>query len=167
MCTAVNRSFFVRRICTKSRLDPSRQLFGVSGRSWELQNRILSASGELLDAANDLGSVFERFWRPKWSSWEALGSFKIDLERVLGDFGRVKAILDRFWSDFGSQNGGQNLFQGTTNESENRIRFKRALKQQKLILNDPPMKMQRFLEVTSCQKCVAEVLGLVKVAKCR
>ena len=86
---------------------------------------------------------------------------------MLGDFGRVNAILDRFWSDFGSQNEGQNLFQGTTNESENRIRFKRALKQQKLILKDPPMKMQRFLEVTSCQKCVAEVLGLVKVAKCR
>ena len=46
------------------------------------------------------------------ASWAGLGSSKMDIERVWGAFGRVRAILGWFWSDFGDQNGAHGWLLG-------------------------------------------------------
>ena len=45
---------------------------------------------------------------------------------------------------------------GGKNEDEIRTRFKSGLKQQQLILNDPPMKIADFCCLWRCQNCFAD-----------
>ena len=45
---------------------------------------------------------------------------------------------------------------GEKNEHETRTRFKSGLKQQELILDDPPMKIAAFCRLWRCQNCDAD-----------
>ena len=78
------------------------------------------------------------------NSWVGFGSFKIDLGRLCGPFGLMEVILNRFWNEFGAKMPPKAVPQEEKKRSEMQIGFTHVFKQQKLILNDPPMKIRDF-----------------------
>ena len=143
-----------------SRFATPKQLLGVLGGSWELQNRSWANLGSFPTRQSDLGLVLERFWGPKWSSWEALGSSKIDLEGVSGPLGCVKAIVYGFGSVYETKMKAQ-------------IRPKRT---KISICNEHNIhtcarighaNFEWLLQCLSCHNGIAEVLNLMKVASCK
>ena len=68
-------------------------------------------------------------------------TFKIDLGRLLGPFGRVKVILNRVWTDFGAKMKPKISFQGEKNNFEMGRSFMHVFKHENLILNNPPIKI--------------------------
>ena len=77
-------------------------------------------------------------------SWVDFASFKIDLECLFGPFGLAEVILNRFWNEFGAKMTPKTVPQGQKKRSEMQIGFTHVFKQQKLILNDSPMKIRDF-----------------------
>ena len=148
------------RLCARLTMN-SELLTALCDRINHLKNWLV----QLKKSQNAFGSFLMTSWEVWSLSWSNFGVFWDPLLRVLGVFcallggfcelqnqswapleafwarkSDLESILEWFWPKMKSKT----FFQGEKRQSEMRIRFTRALKQQKLILNEPPMKITDF-----------------------